>query len=179
MTESESDLYRLVAEARNPDRLFSVRTTKENGFYAGHLPDGTQVLVGRTRAEKILLLFFTTSGWLYDIQRRQLPQIRTAPETPYLDVNDAEFHEYLLEQFRFTPRLVRVVGFLVTDDESGFWVGPLPGHFDQFLDAPGKYSAEERSEYPEMIRSFILRGGHVVDWGNDWRILNADGIEVG
>jgi hypothetical protein len=72
-----------------------------------------------------------------------------------------------------------VVSFLVSDDNCGFWVGPLPWHFNEFLATPEKYSAEEQSEYPEMIRSFILRGGHVLDWANDWRVLNADGIEVG
>jgi hypothetical protein len=179
MGSDEQDFYRLVAEARNPERLFPIRSNKYCDFYAGHLPDGTQVLIGRTRNERILVLFFSKWGGLSDIQRRELPPFLKPPERPHFDVSDVEFHEYLHQEFGFKPGLVHVQQFLVADDECGFWVGPLPWHVNQFLAAPEKYTAEEQAEYRESIRKFIRRGVCVLDWGDEWRVLEANGVEAG
>jgi hypothetical protein len=179
MKAEGEEFYRRIAEARNPDRLFSIRSNKYCDFYAGFLPDAMQILIGRTRAEKILALFFGKSGGLYDIQRKKLPQFQQTPEEPQLDVNDAEFHEYLREEFGFQSGLIRVQQFLVADDDCGFWVGPLPWHFNQFLNTTEEYTYEEQSDYREIIRQFIEREVCVLSWGNDWRVLEADGIEAG
>jgi hypothetical protein len=176
---ADDDFYRLVAEARNPERVFAVQTNKRQGFYAGFLSDGTQVLIGRTGTEKILVLLFSKWGGLYDIRREKLPCFEKPPENDYLDLNDAEFHEYLLKEFGFMPGVVRIRQFLVADDSCGFWVGPLPWHFNQFLAAPNEYTPEEQVNYREMIRAFIGRGQCVLDWENDWRILAADGGDAG
>jgi len=176
---ADDDFYRLVADARNPDRLFAVQSNKYHGFYAGSLSDGMQVLVGRTGAEKILVLLFSKWGGLYDIQREELPPFQRPPEKDHLDLNDAEFHGYLLKMFGFTPGVVRIQQFLVADDDCGFWLGPLPWHFNQFLAAPNDYTAEEQADYREMIRDFLGRGQCVLDWGNTWRILDVNGVEVG
>jgi hypothetical protein len=165
--------------ARDPERLFPVRSNKYCAFYAGHLPDGKQVLIGRWAAEKILVLSFSKWGGLYDIQRRKLPSFRQPPEERHLDVNDAEFHEYLRKEFGFTPGLVRVQQFLVADDDCGFWVGPLPWHMNQTLTELEEYTPQEQAEYQESIRQFIGRCVCVLDWGNDWWILETDGVEAG
>src|SRR5262245_5245841 len=122
MPADDREFYRLVAEARDPERLFPIQTNKYHGYYAGHLPDGTQVLVGRIRAEKILVLYFSKWGGLYDILRRKLAQFRRPPEAQHLAVNDSEFLDYLHKEFGFRPGLVRVQQFLVADDECGFSV---------------------------------------------------------
>ena len=182
MQASDQDFWRLVSAARNPERLFPVRSNKYCAFYAGHLPDGAQVLIGRTAAEKILVLSFSKWGGLYDIHRRKLPSFQQPPEAPHLNVNDMEFHEYLLNELGFKPGLVRVEQFSVSDDECGFWVGPLPWHFNKFLERPEEYGSEqseEQSQYREGIRQFIARGVCVLDWGNDWWVLEADGVEAG
>src|SRR5215472_8323470 len=98
MGASGQDFWRLVAAARDPERLFPVRSNKYCDFYAGRLPDGTQVLIGRAGAEKILVLSFSEWGGLTDIRRSELPPFGRPPEEPHLDVNDAEFHEYLREE---------------------------------------------------------------------------------
>lgn len=179
MEANNYDFWHLVGTARNPERLFPVRSNKHFGFYAGHLSDGTQVLIGRTRAERILVLVFSKWGGLHDIRRGKLPEFRKPSEEQHLDVNDAEFHDHLQTEFGFKPGLVHVQQFLVADDDCGFWVGPLPWHYNQFLAAPEEYAPEERAEYQENIRKFIARGVCVLDWGNDWRILEADGLEAG
>jgi hypothetical protein len=179
MEASDQDFWRLVAAARNPERLFAVRSNKYCAFYAGHCPDGTQVLIGRTAAEKILVLSFSEWGGVYGIQRRTLPSFRQPPEESHLDVNDVEFHHYLRKEFGFTAGLVRVLQFLVSDDDCGFWVGPLPWHFNQFLAAPEKSTTEEQAEFRETIRQFIARDVSVLAWENDWWVLEADGVEAG
>jgi hypothetical protein len=176
---SDQDFWRLVAAARNPERLFPVRSNKYCAFYADHLPEGTQVLIGRTAAEKILVLSFSKWGGLYGIQRRKLPPFRHPPEERHLHVNDAELHEYLRKDFGLRPGLVRVQQFLVADDDCGFWVGPLPWHVNQFLAAPKEYTPEEQSEHRESIRQFIARGVCGLDWANDWWVLEADRVEAG
>jgi hypothetical protein len=175
----ERDFFRLVTEARNPERLFAVRSNKYCAFYAGHASGAMQVLVGRLRAEKILVLFFSKWGVLYDIQRRQLPRFSRRPEKRRLAVNDEEFREHLLKEFGFKSGLIRVQPFTVSDEECGFWVGPLPWHVNQFLAAPEKHTAEEQAEYRRGIREFIQRNVCVLEWGNDWWVLEADGVEAG
>jgi len=180
MTDTdERDFFRLVTEARNPERLFAIRSNKYCAFYAGHASDGMQILVGRIRAEKILVLLFSKWGVLYDIQRRQLPQFSQPPEKRHLPVNDEEFRRYLRKEFGFKSGLVRVEQFSVSDDECGFWVGPLPWHVNQFLAAPEKHTPEEQAEYRQSIRQFIQRGVCILDWGDDWWVLEADGVEAG
>jgi hypothetical protein len=179
MKAKDQDFWRLVAAARDPERLFSVRSNKYCAFYAGHAPDEMQVLIGRTLAEKVLVLFFSKSGGLYDIQRRKLPLFKKRPEKRHLHVNDAEFHAYLKQEFGFRPGLVRVAPFLVADDDCGFWVGPLPWHMNQTLAQLEEYTPEEQAEYRESIRQFIARRVCVLDWGNDWYVLEADGVEAG
>src|SRR5262245_55349658 len=105
---ADDDFYRLVAEARNPERVFAVQSNKSQGFYAGSLSDGSQVLIGRTGAEAILVLLFSKRGGLYDIRRVKLPPFGRPPEKDYQDLNDHEFHEYLLKEFGFTPGVVRI-----------------------------------------------------------------------
>jgi hypothetical protein len=173
------DFFRLVVEARDPERVFAVQSNKYRGYYAGSLPDGTQALVGRWGAERILVLLFSKWGGLYDIRRKNLPRFYRPPEQDYRALNDAEFHEYLLREFGFRPGVVRVQPFLVADDDCGFWVGPLPWHFNQFLAAPNEYTAEEQANYREMIRAFIARGQCVLDWGNEWSILDVEGADAG
>jgi hypothetical protein len=182
MATSDQEFWRLVATARNPERLFPVRSNKFCAFYAGHLPDAMQVLIGRTAAEKILVLSFGRWGVLYNVHRRALPPFRQPPEAPHLEVNDVEFHDYLRKELGFTPGLVRVQQFRVSDDDCGFWVGPFPWHFDRFLARPEEYGPEdieEQAQYRERIREFIARGVCVLDWGNDWWVLEADGVEAG
>jgi hypothetical protein len=179
MQTSDHDFWCLVARARDPERLFPIRSNKSCAFYAGHLPDSTQVLIGRWGAEKVLVLSFSQWGGLYDVHRRDLPPFLQPPEEPLLEVNDSEFHEYLREEFGFTPGLVRVRQFLVADDECGFWVGPLPWHYNEFLAAPEEHTPEVQAEYRDTIRQFIARGVCVLDWGNDWWVLEPDGVEAG
>jgi hypothetical protein len=179
MDVSDRDFWRLVAAARNPERLFPVRSNKYCAFYAGHLPDGTQILIGRTAAEKLLILSFSKGGGLYDIQRRKLPPFRHPPEEAHLDVNNAELHDYLRKEFGFRPGLVRVQQFLVADDDYGFWVGPLPWHVNQFLEAPEEHTPEAQANYRESVCQFIARDVCVLDWANDWWVLEADGLEAG
>jgi len=173
------DFYCLVAEARNPERLFAVQSNKYHGVYAGSLPNRGQVLVGLSGSEKILALLFSNWGGLYDIRRRELPRFHKPPEEAHQALNDAEFHAYMRKQFGFLPGVVRVRQFLVADDDCGFCVCPLPWHFNRFLATPSQYTAEEQTDYRKLILDFIGRGLYVLDWGNAWRILDADGRDAG
>ena len=94
-------------------------------------------------------------------------------------MNDAEFREHLRQEFGFASGLVRVQQFSLVDDDYGFWVGPLPFHYDQFLTAPEEYTREEQAEHRESIREFIARGVCVLGWCNDWWVLETDGVEEG
>ena len=179
MDASNQDFWRLVAMARNPFRLFAIRSNKYHSFYAGHLPDGLQALIGRTRDKSILLISFSTWGALYNIQRITLPQFQHPPEELHQFVNDTEFHKKLEMEFGFKPGLVRVQQFLVSDDECGFSVGPFPGYIDQFLEAPEQDTPDEQAECYEQVRQFIARGVCVLNWGNDWHVLEANGVEAG
>jgi hypothetical protein len=170
-------LFLFTFPSHRAHRLVTAR--KYFGFYAGHLPDDMQALIGRWGAEKILVLSFSKWGDVYDIQRRTLPPFGNPPEEPHLDVNDAEFHNYLRQEFGFQPGLVRVHQFVVADDECGIWVGPLPWADNQFLAAPEEYTPEEQAERRESIREFLARDVCVLDWGNDWRVLEANGVEAG
>jgi hypothetical protein len=58
MEAADQDCWQLVATAQDPERLFPVRSNQYCAFYADHLPDGTQVLVGRTAGERIVIVFF-------------------------------------------------------------------------------------------------------------------------
>src|SRR5262245_54688556 len=106
MEENDQECWRLVAAARDHERLFHVRSNKYCDFYAGHLPNGMQVLIGRTAAERILLLSFGKWGALYDVQRRKLPAFSEPPEEQHLDVNNLEFHQHLRREFGFKTGLV-------------------------------------------------------------------------
>jgi hypothetical protein len=180
---ADDDFFRLVADARNPDRLFAVRSNKHKNFYAGFCSSGMQGLVGRWYAEHILVLLFSKEGYLREIRRQKLPQFHTTPEQPYLDVNDGEFHEFLLAEYGFEPGMVRVQQFLVQDEGCGFSVGPLPWEFNrtlaEMLAAPEELAEGRWAEDRELIRDFINRGQHVIDWANDWRMLDSEGRDAG
>src|SRR5262245_38388741 len=172
--------FRVCANARNPERLFAVQSNKRLDVYAGHLPDGMQVLLGRTDTEKSLLVVFSEWGGLYDIRRKTLPPFEPPLPAEWNQAADeVALREYLHKEIGFEPGVVRVRQFLVADDECGFWVGPLPWHFNQILAELESYTAEEHAEYRELIRGFIARGSHVLDWANNWRILDADGADAG
>ncbi len=176
VTTTMESIYERVVRARNPDRLFPVRSNERYGFYAGRLvDDSAQALIGLRDDRSMLLLTFTNNGWLYDIARVNLPQFAVPPEDKHLWVNEQEFHEFLFREYSFEPALVRVNRFLVSDDECGFWVGPLPWHFEQFLADPKEYSPEEQREYQQLIIDFIDRDAAVLDWGNEWYVLDIDG----
>jgi len=170
-------IFQRVVDAKNPDRLFPVRSNEQYGFYAGRLVDANmQALIGVRSERSVLLLTFANHGALYDIERVELPQFNVPPEGQFLWFNGREFHEFLSREYSFEPNLVRVHRFLVSDDDCGFWVGPLPWHYEQFLAHPLEYSAEEQREYAQQIIRFIDRGAAVLDWGNEWYVLDFDGI---
>jgi hypothetical protein len=179
MGDADQDFWRLVAQARDPERPFPVRSNKWRHFYAGQLADGMPALIGRTLAETILVLVFSQRGELYDVQRRDLPKLHERPEIPYGSVNDHEFHGYLLNEFGFRAGMVRVHGFSVSDHRCGFWLGPLPWHVNIALAEMDKYPPEEQVHQKDGIRQFIERGVCVLDWANDWSVLEADGMEAG
>ncbi len=69
--------------------------------------------------------------------------------------------------------------FQVRDDDCGFSLGQLPWHVNQSLAALQESTPEEQAEFRKNIRQYIARGVGVLDWGNDWWVLEADGVEEG
>jgi hypothetical protein len=179
MSTPENGFWRMVAEARRPDRLFAVRSNNVCGFYAGLLADGSQVLIGRSGAEKILLVLFNKGGDLSDVRRHPLPRFRRPPERRHREVNDAEFHDYLLQEFGFRPGLVQVHRFAIADEKCIFAVDALPWHVNQSLAELAEWTVKEQAEFRKDIRQFIERGVCVLHWRNDWWVLETNGVEAG
>jgi hypothetical protein len=179
----EDDFFRLVANARNPDRLFAVRSNKNKLFYTGSCSGGLQALVGRWYTEHILVLLFSREGYLRDICRQELPQFRLPPEQLYHDINDGEFHELLRAEYGFEAGMVRVRQFMVQDENCVFSVGPL-GWGDhqtiaEMLASPEGLADQGWDQARELICEFINRGLHIIDWANEWRMLDTEGRDAG
>ncbi len=163
-------LLRVEAQlAAAPDRLYPVRSNKYYGFYAGQLPDMRQALAALDSSKNLLVVIFDRGGNVVDVQRKSLAaSLNLPPEEWYMTVNDAELHEYLHNQFGFTPELIRVKAFLVP--EEGLSVHAFPSHYDVFLADPMErvFDDFDRENYPGMIRGWIAEKAFVLDWGNDY-----------
>lgn len=177
MTEMDG-FYERVIRAKDPNRLFPVRSNKWFEFYAGRLvKDDFQALIGLTPEHSMLLLTFANHGALYDIERVKLPEFDRPPEEQYLLVNNDEFHEFLSREYSFEPAIVRVKQFLVSDEGCEFSVGPLAWHHERFLVNPeDEGPPEEQDRCRQLIIDFLDRSEGVLDWGNEWYVLDADGM---
>jgi len=164
--------------ARRPDRLYPILSHDWYAFYAGHLPDGRQLLAGVDGC-RVVLGFFEPGGEFIDVERRTLPE-------------GEEVEQYLSKEFGYRPSLVRVKRFRIPPEkgqvidplqlalvgESGFAIAPFPLDWQDFFNDPSSFCEEDRESYTKMIRGWVAREDFALYWGNEY-FLNRDGEVVG
>jgi hypothetical protein len=153
----------------NGDLLFPIRNAPDRYFYAGHLPDGRQALVGRSVYGQIIAALFDHGGNLMQVIHQDLPSPPVLPDAGAIrEVDDDDFQAYLWCQFGFTPGLIRIKEFRVPGEM--FAVYHLPQHYREFLEDPNgpAFDAEQREAFPDMICQWNEWGQFVLEWGNDF-----------
>ncbi|MGL6074651.1 MAG: hypothetical protein ACRC8S_10865 [Fimbriiglobus sp.] len=181
-TKLKDDFFRLVVAARNPDRLFAVESNKGRAYYAGILPNGDQALIGRASTQSILIVLFSGDGYLQHIEQQQLPRFQMPPEEVHLDVNDEEFQAFLNREYGFRSGTIWVRKFSVQVEDS-LWVDALPWSFNdaisEMMASIVGFADEEWAYERKLISDFIHREQHVIEWADNWRILDREGRDVG
>jgi hypothetical protein len=160
-----AELDRLVSEAHRPDRRFQIRSEKYHGFYAGHLPDGEQMLVTCNRIGELRSFFFSGDGDYLGMRRRTPETLRPEGEVG-LDLHVRQLHEILAAEYGFAPGLIRVKEF--EEPEALVSVAPLPAYLEEFARDP-KCEPEERwPALVEELKRWVLEGDFVLNTFNDY-----------
>jgi hypothetical protein len=149
--------------------LFPIRSAPGRYFYAGSLPDGRQALVGRSVYGQLIVAIFDRDGDLMQLIHRDLPSPPVFPDSDEIrEVDEDNFQEYLHQEFGFSPGLIRVKEFRVSEDM--FAVYHLPNHYREFLENPNgpAFGDEEREAFPGLIQEWNEAGHFVLGWGNDY-----------
>jgi hypothetical protein len=151
------------------DLLFPIRSAPERYFYAGHLPEGRQALIGRSVYGQLIAAICDSGGNLRQVIHRELPSPPVlAGSGEIREVDEDDFEEYLSREFGFSPGLIRIKEFRIPHEL--FAVYHLPEQYRKFLENPDSpaFGEEERQAFPGLIRQWNERGQFVLEWGNDF-----------
>jgi hypothetical protein len=153
----------------NGELLFPIRSEPGRNFYAGYLPEGCQVLIGRSIYGDMIVAVFDGGGNLRRVIREDYPAspVRGTSGTKR-EVDDEQFQEYLAGKLGFEPALIRIKEFRMPQDR--FAVYHLPQHYHEFLNNPHNliFDDEVREVLPGLIRQWHEWGQFVLEWGNDY-----------
>lgn len=148
--------------------LFPIRSNPVY-FYAGHLWDVRQTLIGRSVYGHLVVACFDSGGSLIEVIHQKLPShlIVTGPFGT-CEVDEDDFLNYLQGELGFTDGRIQVKEFHLTDKQLEVY--QLPEHYQAFLNDPNNplYSQEEHESFPGLIREWHERGQFVLVWGNDY-----------
>jgi hypothetical protein len=83
-------------------------------------------------------------------------------------VEEDEFHEYLRQEFGFTPDVIHIREFRLPQDELAVY--RLPEFYQEFLNDPNGPDFDEdlRQYLPGQIDRWRTEGRFVLQWGNDF-----------
>jgi hypothetical protein len=160
---------RVMQRETNGDLLFPIRSVPERYFYAGHLPEGRQVLIARSVYGQMIAAIFDSGGNLIQVIHQELPSPPVLPDSGEIrEVDDGDFQEFLRREFGFSPGLIRIKEFRIPQDR--FAVYHLPQHYREFLENPNSqaFDEEEREAIPGLIHQWNEWGQFVLEWGNDF-----------
>jgi hypothetical protein len=144
--------------------LFPINGEPARYFYAGSLPEGRQTLIARFLDGEILVVVFDANGELGQAIRHELPSPPVIPDCAYgREVDEAQFAEYLKEQFGFTPGQIRVREFRLP--WGGLAVHRLPERYQKFLRNPDDpdLDMEERVTFQTRIEEWERAGLFVLE----------------
>lgn len=151
------------------DLLFPIHSAPGRYFYAGHLPDGRQALIGRSVYGQLITAIFDRRGNLMQVIHQELPSPQVFPDSDEIrEVDEDDFQEYLQREFGFSPGLIRIKEFRIPKEM--FAVYHLPERYREFLENPSSpdLGEEERQAFPDLIRQWNESGQFVLEWGNDF-----------
>jgi hypothetical protein len=174
-----------LAAATDPARLYPIRQSQIDGFYAGRRTQG-QKLLAAVDGARLLVAQFNEAGDLIEVARAILPPQATTPDSQGQTVA-----QYLSKHFGYVPQVIQVKRFRVPPEEeqagnllqraligeSGLAVAPFPTHLQEFLDDPSDYDEEDYTNCCEMLSRWITEGNFVLYWGNEYQ-LNPDGVVI-
>ena len=129
-------------------------------FYTGLLPSGRPVLMGVQRPELVLVEFDKNGGVVqvvtHDSSRDEENTLRSWQT-----------------EIGLQPGTIFVCAFFLTER----WIGihDLPDHYQDALNAPQNYDAEERDFLQNEAALWKERGDFVLYWNEDY-YLNRDGV---
>lgn len=160
----------LVAHAFRPERLYPVKTDEDHSLFCGRLANGHQAMATLDVRLLLVVTLFDAAGNLVGEEERDLAGRWPIPVHGYPEVNHAELHDYLRTEFGFEPAVIRVRA-LTTDRVA---IYPLPGHYQEFVDAPESPSFDEgqREHFPALIKEWVENEEFVLLWGNDYWMDN-------
>ena len=160
-------------------RLYPIAADFSSDLIAGHLPDGTQILVDTHPDYGPATLFcFTAGGEQTELRSLWLPAEYQSRPQDY----DGEFAERLKEQLAqtlgFTPGLIRIRE--LDDTQGGLSIDPAPMWAEEDFgqpDVPAVCPGDDRWALGAAdLSSYWLEHGFYVFWcGNDWYV-GPDGI---
>ncbi len=165
----DDEVRELVAHATRPERRYPVKTNADYGFYAGSLTNGRQALATLDVQLLFEIAFFDVTGEFVGEEKRDLAGRWPIPAHGYPEINQAELHEYLRNEFGFTPATIRVEWF---ETEYGVKIQPLTYWMQRWVTDPTSHDDPERAL--KLLRKWVENEEFVLLFGNDY-FLNKDG----
>jgi hypothetical protein len=136
-------------------------------------------LVGLTGNESVHLAIFDAKGnFREEINRSLAGVLHEPPEEDFFDVNDVEFHAYLLREFGFQPELIRVKEFVTSEDLAVRLLPYFALVHDPEEEDEAQWGQDSADNEPLCLQGWLDDGDFVLTWGNGYH-LDATGEVVG
>ena len=156
-----------------PQRSYNIQNDVSH-YYAGHLKDGSQVLMGIQLPELVMVEFAPTGKYvrttIRDISSETRKSLQRLPNSGEDDLL-RELRNWQ-QEVGFTGATISIQQFFLSDRYIG--IKNLPDHYQEVLNQPEEYDANRRRELQEDVHLWIERGDFVLYWDEEY-YLNQDG----
>lgn len=135
-------------------------------FRAGHLTDGTQVLIGRWNND-VVCVRFSSDGQLIAIDREP-------SQTTVFNFPDSAV-EILASRIGLMPGAVHVQAFDLIDPPIA--IRELPDYLKDYIQAPNDFPADRAIHLATAVEEWRKKGAFVLIWGEDYEMSRDGDIE--
>ena len=135
-------------------------------FRAGHMPDGTQLLVAPFGNEVIVLRFYGDG---------RFSGIETYPlEGDSQDAVDQQV-DCVVRESGMKPGIIRVQKFTIS--ERGLGICEMPDYLQEYADSPSSFPSERAIHLARALERWNTKQGFVLVWGEDYEMDSQGEVE--
>lgn len=156
-----------------PGHLYRIQNNPHY-FYAGHLENGNQILMG-VQLPELVSVEFDPDGNYIGMAVREIA--RTKQDSSGFDAEKLSVELRVWQsELGITPGTISVKRFFLPDR----WIGihDLPDYCQEVIDRPEDYDSERIREIEEHVRQWSESGDFVLYWNEDY-YLSQEGEVVG